>query len=94
MRYGKYVSPEILQELAYYSKKLDIVEKKLYGADTYKGKEHIWVELLPGNGCVIYGSELKKWYAEYFDETGIYLGMFEDTQPFDYKAKQKEMKRP
>lgn len=99
MRYGEKVSFILLQELAYYSTKLNNVEKKLYGAETYKGKAHIWVEALDailGEASiryVIYGSNPKTWFAEYFDWRGNYLGMVEDTEPFDYKTKEAEMKK-
>ena len=98
-RFGDKIHPSVLLDLAYYSTKLNTVEKKLYGAETYKGKSHIWVEQLEsilGDHTiryVLYGNDNKKWFAEYFDFQGSYLGGVEDIGPFDYKTKEAEMKK-
>ncbi len=91
MRFGKYVSIEILEDMIHYCRRMDELEKKLYNADTFKGKEHIWADKLPSNNYVLYGSASKRWYAEYFDWEGNWLGMYDSTEPFDYREKEKEL---
>jgi hypothetical protein len=86
MRYSERLPVELLDVLVKYAKKLDEAEKKIYGADTFKGKSLLWAEVLPSGHYVLYGNVRENWFAEYYDGEGKYIKCRTHTQAFDFRS--------